>query len=53
MLAGMYKENRLNLLAVVGNLAPAKERAAIARGTLNQIGLSHVPVGIELIPGYY
>eukprot|EP00930_Biecheleria_cincta_P091574 TRINITY_DN8116_c0_g1_i1.p1 TRINITY_DN8116_c0_g1~~TRINITY_DN8116_c0_g1_i1.p1 ORF type:complete len:876 (+),score=111.98 TRINITY_DN8116_c0_g1_i1:70-2697(+) len=33
-------------LAVIANLIPSERRAALARGTLDMIGLSNVPVGI-------
>lgn len=33
-------------LAVIANLKPSPNRAALARGTLDMLGLSHVPVGI-------
>ncbi|MBM4075725.1 MAG: hypothetical protein FJ267_08800 [Planctomycetes bacterium] len=48
----MFRSRRLNhqdpfqLISVVANLAPAKERARLAKGTLELIGYSHVPVGV-------
>ncbi len=46
MAAGLQRAGFIELLAVVGNLGPAEGRAAIAKGTLKQVGLGHVPVGI-------
>ena len=36
----------LNCRAVVANLRPSLDRARLARGTLDVLGLSHVPVGV-------
>lgn len=46
--AGLQKAGYIKLLAVIGNLAPAEGRAAIAKGTLNNLGMSNVPVGVGL-----
>jgi Inosine-uridine preferring nucleoside hydrolase len=45
-LAGLCRAGMVRLKAVVANLEPATERAKLAKGTLIQLGLSHVPVGI-------
>jgi len=37
---------KLEPLAVVANLLPSARRAALARSTLDMLGLQHVPVGI-------
>jgi len=44
--AGLQKKKMMTLLAVIGNLQPACMRARIAKGTLQQLGLSNIPVGI-------
>ncbi|WP_295446513.1 nucleoside hydrolase [uncultured Thiodictyon sp.] len=44
--AGLYHAKIINLTAVVANLDPAVERAKLARGTLNLLGLPTIPVGI-------
>jgi len=44
--AGLQKAGLIKLCGVIGNLLPAKERAKVAKGTLNELGLSNVPVGI-------
>jgi Inosine-uridine nucleoside N-ribohydrolase len=36
----------LNMMGVVANLAPSAQRARLAKGTLNQLGQSTIPVGI-------
>jgi len=36
----------LDVLGVVANLAPSNKRAQLARGTLDQLGLPEIPVGI-------
>lgn len=46
ILAGQLQRLKLiNLLAVVAVLTPSKKRALLAKGTLKQVGLGHVPVG--------
>lgn len=44
--ATLHKLGFINLIAVIGNLAPAEERARVAKGTLQQLGLPDIPVGI-------
>ena len=44
--AGLHKVGLINLRAVVANLEPPEKRAQLAKGTLRQLGLSDVPVGI-------
>lgn len=43
---GSRRQDPFELLAVVANLAPPLQRARLAKGTLKQLGQSHVPVGI-------
>jgi hypothetical protein len=38
--------NYIKLRAVITNLRPEKERARLMRGTLDLLGMQHVPVGI-------
>ena len=47
-IAGLTKLGLVNLKGVIGNLAPAELRARGAKGTLNMLGLSKVPVGVGL-----
>lgn len=42
--AGLERGGHVELVAVVANLEPALERARLAKGTLQQIGLDDVPV---------
>jgi hypothetical protein len=42
----LHRQKKINLLGVIGNLAPASLRARGAKGTLSQLGLSNIPVGI-------
>lgn len=46
VLSQLSKQGLANPLAVVTNLAPARLRAALARATLDMLGMPHVPVGI-------
>jgi hypothetical protein len=39
-------EQRIELKAVIANLRPSFERARLVRGTLDLLGMQHVPVGI-------
>jgi hypothetical protein len=39
-------ERRIELKAVIANLQPSFERARLVRGTLDLLGMQHVPVGI-------
>ncbi len=43
---GSRRQDLFELKAVVANLAPPRERARLAKGTLKQIGQPHVPVGV-------
>jgi len=45
-IAGLTKLGFVSLKAVVANLAPAELRARGAKGTLNTLGLSSIPVGV-------
>lgn len=42
----LQRQNKINLLGVIGNLAPASLRARGAKGTLSLLGLPNIPVGI-------
>lgn len=44
--AGLQKLGYIELLAVIGNLYPAYDRAQVAKGTLIQCNLPNVPVGV-------
>lgn len=44
--AGLHRTGTVNLVAVVANLKPPLERARLAKGTLQQLGLPDIPVGI-------
>lgn len=44
--AGLIKLGLVNLKCVIGNLAPAQLRARGAKGTLVELGLDNVPVGV-------
>src|SRR5215470_415773 len=44
--ATLTRLGKIELLAVVANLAPAVRRAQLAAGTLKLVGLDQVPVGI-------
>ena len=44
--ASLHRAGLIRLLAVVANLKPATERARLAKGTLNMLGLPEIPVGI-------
>eukprot|EP00930_Biecheleria_cincta_P069159 TRINITY_DN56937_c0_g1_i1.p1 TRINITY_DN56937_c0_g1~~TRINITY_DN56937_c0_g1_i1.p1 ORF type:complete len:928 (+),score=150.89 TRINITY_DN56937_c0_g1_i1:3-2786(+) len=46
LLSEIYRRKENNLLGVVANLRPAEKRAALARGTLDILGMQKVPVGI-------
>ena len=46
LMSHLHKQKTVNVLGVVANLSPARERAAIARGTLDLLGLNDVPVGV-------
>eukprot|EP00927_Polykrikos_kofoidii_P032349 TRINITY_DN27592_c0_g1_i1.p1 TRINITY_DN27592_c0_g1~~TRINITY_DN27592_c0_g1_i1.p1 ORF type:complete len:1631 (-),score=249.87 TRINITY_DN27592_c0_g1_i1:130-4839(-) len=46
LLSELVREGRFKVLAVVANLAPVERRAAFLRGTLDMVGLHHVPVGV-------
>ena len=47
LLSGILKRDAsLELACVIGNLAPAMLRAQGAKGTLQQLGLGHAPVGV-------
>ena len=35
----------LNVLGMVANMAPAQQRARLAKGTLKALGMGHIPVG--------
>lgn len=43
---GSRRQDLFELAAVVANLAPPKQRARLAKGTLKQLGQPNVPVGI-------
>lgn len=45
MLSALWKLGMVDPRCVVTNLHPAAERATLARGTLDVLGLQHVPVG--------
>lgn len=45
-LVGLERLGFISLRCVVGNLAPAELRACGAKGTLNMLGFSKVPVGV-------
>lgn len=42
----LIRAKEMELLAVIANLRPTSRRAALARGTLDMLGLERVPVGI-------
>ncbi|MBC7792384.1 MAG: hypothetical protein H7Z43_01645, partial [Clostridia bacterium] len=42
------RKNILDICGIVANLRPSSKRAALAKGTLNLLGQSGVPVGIGL-----
>jgi inosine-uridine nucleoside N-ribohydrolase len=42
----MIRLNILDVLGVVANMAPATQRAMLAKGTLKILGQGHIPVGI-------
>ncbi len=44
--AALQRMGFIELIAVVANLEPAKLRAQLARGTISQLGLTRVPVGV-------
>lgn len=44
--AGLQRRGLIELVAVVANLEPAPLRARLARGTISQLGLMRIPVGI-------
>jgi hypothetical protein len=44
--AKLHRDGVINLLCVVGNLKPAELRARGAKGTLKQLGLPDIPVGV-------
>lgn len=44
--AGLQRMGLIELIAVVANLEPAAIRARLARGTISQLGLTRIPVGI-------
>eukprot|EP00931_Biecheleriopsis_adriatica_P018957 TRINITY_DN13073_c0_g2_i1.p1 TRINITY_DN13073_c0_g2~~TRINITY_DN13073_c0_g2_i1.p1 ORF type:complete len:940 (-),score=185.98 TRINITY_DN13073_c0_g2_i1:67-2886(-) len=46
LLAEMYRRDEIQVKAVIANLRPASSRAALARGTLDMVGMKDVPVGI-------
>ncbi|KAJ1621758.1 hypothetical protein T492DRAFT_348246 [Pavlovales sp. CCMP2436] len=47
IMARFLEHNRyIKLHAVIANLRPEKERARLMRGTLDLLGMQHVPVGI-------
>ena len=46
LLRDMVHRGFFNCRAVVANLRPSIDRARLARGTLDVLGLSHVPVGV-------
>jgi len=46
LLGELELREEIKLLALVANLRPADKRAALARGTLDMLGLHDVPVGI-------
>lgn len=52
MLKHLINTQNVNVLAVIANLCPAIERAAIIKGTLNELGLENIPVGVgtEVVP---
>lgn len=46
-LAGaLTRSGLINILAAVATLTPARPRARLTKGTLNLVGLGHVPVGV-------
>lgn len=46
LMSELVRSEEVVPLGVVANLRPAASRAALARGTLDMLGLHHVPVGI-------
>ena len=46
LLRAMQDRGHVSCIGVVANLEPARNRARLARGTLDQLGLSSVPVAI-------
>jgi len=46
LLASLVERRYVRPLAIVANLHPSRERARLAKGTLNELGLGHVPVGV-------
>jgi len=46
LLSELHRVNELEPLAIVTNTTPAASRAALMRGTLDELGLQDVPVGI-------
>lgn len=44
--AALERFGHIRLLGVIANLAPALERARLAKGTLSAIGFGHVPVAV-------
>lgn len=44
--ADLHRLGHIRILGVVANLAPALDRARLAKGTLAALGLGHVPVGV-------
>lgn len=43
---GSRRQDLFELNAVIGNLAPARQRARLAKGTLKKLGRPNVPVGV-------
>ena len=48
-LAGLAKLGYVDIVCVVGNMCPARLRARAAKGTLRELGLGHVPVGVGML----
>jgi hypothetical protein len=46
VLSALKRKGKLNPIAVISTLSPVKERANLARGSLDTMGMADVPVGI-------
>ena len=46
LLRALVEQGLVSCAGIVANLKPARARARLARGTLNELGLTEIPVGV-------
>jgi hypothetical protein len=52
LIRSLQDKGLVDFKGAVATLAPSRARARLVRGTLNQLGLGHIPVGIGTDGGF-